>query len=1232
MDMTSDDMTGTTMHEHSGMIDDLFMPHMATHKAVNNGDWSDPNTWEGGKVPDEGADVYIPAGVTVTYDVYSDTELDFVRVDGTLTWEREADTKMVVDTILTAEGSNLEIGSMHGEGGSDEATPIGADYTAEIVFVDGAIDTSHDPELLTRGIVAWGHVDIMGAEKEPYLVIEDGATKGSKSITVEGDLDNWEIGDTIVLIGTENASVDANGQMKSQDEERTIVAIEGDKIIFDKALEYDHTTPAGYDDIDTYVANSSRNVVFSSENPDGVRGHLMMMNGEVDHGEFANSVLNAEFDDMGRTDKNAEEVGSNVEGRYPIHLHHTGDGDAALSMISGNAVNGGPGWGIVQHNSNAMIMDNFVQDIVGAGIVSELGNEQGAWVGNLVTHTLGHEDGVDAGFGSEGIAYENQSRVIIQYDNIAANSKIGWNWEGNEIFDEPSTVDGAHRKMFERYNIQYDPSPFDEAIDHEEPAINHFEGNESIANGTAFLVFHRQYSDDTDTMSVIKDFTIWGGGSGVSLKNYASNYLFMDSTWIGTGTAMRIERKTSSVVLNDVEIDGFDTGWRALGVNHESSLIDVTFTDVKNEFVLNDLLANVDSASLKNELIKYYDLYHDIDYTNPMPQIIDSSTLTPVDEVVFIPDADADLTLGPGDYSLNITGITIDSVGVRNFNEYVIAKTPKGTGTSKDFEGVSVKFGNGDKTMTLEQFLEIHGTLEKADGTWVVPVVNWITDRLTGDQHPVIIEIDVSAFDESFLKQYELTDWTEPQINNPDFDFGFDATTGEPTSDNSGGSGDHSHGNGGDPVDETPVDETPVDETPVDETPVDETPVDETPVDETPVDETPVDETPVDETPVDETPDEPTDNGDYIIAEGTSGGDKLVGSSEDDAFYGLAGADTIRGRAGDDRLDGGAGKDVLKGDAGADTFVISVIDGNVDNIADFDPSEGDILDLSEIISAEAFTAGSNLSDFVQLESTNKRSFLSVDVDGQGDNFVRIAVLPGVSDLDLDALYKSGQLLIGGEVDGTTSDETDSTPDTGTGGGDTVNQDVQSDGDSAEPNVFDGTNAAETMNGTDAADTMVAFAGDDMLYGYGGNDHLQGRSGDDIVSGGAGDDRLLGNGGNDEIDGGSGDDRIVGGRGEDLLTGGDGEDSFEFRASAIGHGVDTVTDFSASLGDELSFRKVFDGATEDNLSEYVKVTQQGDSTLISVNVDGKGNDYIDTVLLEDTSITLDQLLDADAISY
>ncbi len=862
----------THMMEHMAQVDALFMPSEATHVAVNDGKWTDASTWSTGSVPGDGALVYVPADVAVVYDADSAAELEMVRVDGTLSWSTTQDTSMSVETILTSHGSHLEIGTMD--------DPIPTDVSAEITFTDGPIDVKVDPGRLSHGLVAFGEVNIHGADKEGHLTMDGGANAGDTSITVSGDLGNWNVGDEILVVGTDKAGKDDSGALITQDETRTIVSVDGNTVTFDKPLQYDHQPPAGHD-FDTFVANLSRNVVMRSENPEGTRGHFMMHNGTTDEGDtYANTVVNAEFRDMGRTD-HSQEVGtaSNPAGRYSIHLHQIGtDPDSATSLIEGNAVSGNPGWGIVQHSSQALINDNVVYDVTGAGIVSEMGDETGMWTGNLVSSVTGPT--VDHQVGSEGAAYENQSRVIIQQDNIAANSMIGWNFSGREDFKYGPTREGIWRQMFEREQLQYDPSPLDVAIDHEESPLVEFNNNTSIGTNVGFRVFHRQYSDDTDTMSVVRNFTVWGGGDAVHLDNYASNYEFIDSVWQGSSEGFRIERKTSSVVFNNVEMHDFDTGYVSFGVNHEVVLIDTEFVNVDTKFDLKDLMRNVDDPALRKELINYFQTEHGIDYENPMPKIVDSSKLTPVDAVYFTPDKDADLTIGAGDNSLSITGTITDSVGVRTFNEYSIAKPPNGTGTSKDFAGITVKFANTpsdeQKEFTVDQFLALHGAWQKADGSWVSPVVNWITDRLTGDQHPVIIEIKLEGFSDEKMQSFALTEYPDPGINNPGFEHSFvDGSS-------SGGHGGHTGGDTGNTGGDTGNTGGDTGNTGGD------------------------------------TGNTGGDTGNTGGDTGNTGGD--TGTPSGEVREGAEGADALSGTSGDDRLLGWGGNDTLNGGEGADTL------------------------------------------------------------------------------------------------------------------------------------------------------------------------------------------------------------------------------------------------------------------------------------------------------------------------
>ena len=92
---------------------------------------------------------------------------------------------------------------------------------------------------------------------------------------------------------------------------------------------------------------------------------------------------------------------------------------------------------------------------------------------------------------------------------------------------------------------------------------------------------------------------------------------------------------------------------------------------------------------------------------------------------------------------------------------------------------------------------------------------------------------------------------------------------------------------------------------------------------------------------------------------------------------------------------------------------------------------------------------------------------------------------------------------------------------------------------------------------------------------------------------------------DRLDGGNGNDTLIGGAGNDVLTGGRGADTFKFLSK--NDGTDRITDFSVKQGDKIDIHEVledYDPVT-DILSQFVKITQQGCNTILSVDADGAG---------------------------
>ncbi|MDZ5605485.1 immunoglobulin-like domain-containing protein [Pseudomonas sp. RP23018S] len=113
--------------------------------------------------------------------------------------------------------------------------------------------------------------------------------------------------------------------------------------------------------------------------------------------------------------------------------------------------------------------------------------------------------------------------------------------------------------------------------------------------------------------------------------------------------------------------------------------------------------------------------------------------------------------------------------------------------------------------------------------------------------------------------------------------------------------------------------------------------------------------------------------------DGGKGNDILLGGSGNDTLYGGEGNDMLFGGSGNDVLVGGKGDDVLVGGAGADTFVWKAGDSGNDVIKDFKPSEGDRLDLSDLLQGEK---GSTIDNFLKITTFGGESTLQVSSEGK----------------------------------------------------------------------------------------------------------------------------------------------------------------------------------------------------------------------------------------------------------
>src|SRR5688572_25318553 len=75
-----------------------------TVKSIQNGPWSDPKTWQPGRVPKQGDRVLISQKTQVLYDVKSPEVIRLIQVAGTLRFSRKQDTELNV-ALLKVQNS-----------------------------------------------------------------------------------------------------------------------------------------------------------------------------------------------------------------------------------------------------------------------------------------------------------------------------------------------------------------------------------------------------------------------------------------------------------------------------------------------------------------------------------------------------------------------------------------------------------------------------------------------------------------------------------------------------------------------------------------------------------------------------------------------------------------------------------------------------------------------------------------------------------------------------------------------------------------------------------------------------------------------------------------------------------------------------------------------------------------------------------------------------------------------
>ncbi len=415
--------------------------------AVQSGNWSSPATW-GGAVPAERARVAIPEDLTVTVDGEIPTASDWIRVDGTLRFRPDVNTRLIAETIVVM--GHLEIGT--------DAEPIQARARIVIRSLGKAISHDADPLELTRGLIAMSPVSIVGLPKKEISALVGLPGKGATGVTLEADPAGWQAGDEMLVAPT----------LWGQDEVVSVDTIVGHAVTFKQALKFTRTNAPADPKVRVHVGNLTRNVIIQTDpgqagNP-ALQGHVMLMGG-------GHRVRYAAFLDLGRTlltpvtdplilpDGTRDPslmplcgvTEENIRGRYALHFHNPGPGSDP-SLVEGAVIRVQRSKkikiGIQNHSAYVIARRNIVHQVDGSGLFAEEGDERGEFTGNMVVHSEGselpkspqpnnevcqrlnyneiwHRRRVDIGHRGAGIWLQGAGNVVVSGNIIAGHAHAG---------------------------------------------------------------------------------------------------------------------------------------------------------------------------------------------------------------------------------------------------------------------------------------------------------------------------------------------------------------------------------------------------------------------------------------------------------------------------------------------------------------------------------------------------------------------------------------------------------------------------------------------------------------------------------------------------------------------------------------------------------------------------------------------------------------------------------------
>jgi hypothetical protein len=560
----------------------MFPAADATHRARHSGDWSDPGTWDHG-VPNEHARVIIPGGVTVTLTRRLEPAVAWLRLEGTLRFATDADTRLRVATIVIPATGCLRIGSEHER--------VRADRTAQVLFVPRApADRRHDPFDMSGGIMALGQVQLHGSEYRGFAVPLRPATRATTRLTFAEAPRGWKAGDELLFPAS---TADA------ADERRTVVRLsaDGKTVTLSAPLATDHVAPAGVPG-GVPVGNLTRNIVLASVDPDTLahRAHLMFMSHEGIH------LSGAVFRGLGRTlatrihslpekDEHGHVgTGDNLIGRYAVHYHLRCGASLARGpqYFTGNVIIDSPKHGLVNHGGYVIAENNVTYAVHGSHFFAENGSEVGAFRDNLAVYSRGSGDTIRSrecryDFGHGGHGFWTQSPAVVIEGNYAFHHADA----AYSIFARP-VMEFGRVVLFDRCNLTPDVRA-GAASDQVAPGSIpfRFERNAGGNSAKGLEVWNVNTYATHNVASVIADCRFWDTpGGGIDLP-YTFHTRVLRTVLVGPpgdrgpAAGIGVNGATKFLSVEGVSVTGFAVGVE-VPVRGHTTVADSRFDNATN--------------------------------------------------------------------------------------------------------------------------------------------------------------------------------------------------------------------------------------------------------------------------------------------------------------------------------------------------------------------------------------------------------------------------------------------------------------------------------------------------------------------------------------------------------------------------------------------------------------------------------------------------------------------------